>query len=97
MIRNTVICLDDIGVDTAVLRLFTIRVNDSLASLDEKQLGLLSQRGAFAPNEWFHQLLDFDRVAVHAVHTPLLAVAENATRHTVPFSLASLGQVLHQG
>lgn len=101
MTRNTVICLDGIGVDTAVLRLFTIRVNDSLnigalASLDEKQLGLFSQSGAFAPNEWFHQLLDVDSDAVHAVHTPLLAVAENATRHTVPFSLGSVGQVLHQ-
>lgn len=102
MIRNTVICSDGIGVHTAVLRLVTIRVNASLligalASLDEKQLGFSSQRVAFAPNERFHQLLDVDSAAVHAEHTPLLAVAENATRHTVPFSLASVGQFLHQG
>lgn len=102
MIRNTVICSEGIGVHAAVLRLVTIRVNDSLligalASLDEKQLGFFSQRAAFAPNERFHQLPDVDSVAVHAVHTPLLAVAENATRHTVPFLLASVGQFLHQG
>lgn len=80
----------------------TVQVNATLlvfplAGLDEKQFGFSSQRGAIISTERFHQQLDADTVAIYTIHTTLLAVAENATHHTVPFWQDSAGQVLHQG
>lgn len=102
MRRNTVVRLDSIGVNTAVSRLASIRVDDillsaTLARLDEKNFRFSSQRGAVDPRERLHQHADFDSAAIYTIHAPLQAVAENATHHTVPVSLACFGQFLNQG
>lgn len=102
MRRNTFFRLDSIGVSKVVSRLATIRADetllfDALAGLDEKKFGFSGQSGAVGPRERLHQHLDFDRMAIYTIHAPLLAMAENATHHTVPFSPASFGQVLDQG
>lgn len=99
---NTFFRLDSIGVNTAVSRLASICVDDillfaALAGLDEKDFRFSSQRGAVDPSERLHQIPDVDSVAIYTIHAPLQAVAENATHHTVPASLACFGQFLNQG
>lgn len=98
---DAVLDLDCVVSYTAVFSLVTVHADGALsplalAGLDEEQFGFSSHGGACCSNERFHQQVDADSVAVHAVHTPLQAVAENATHHAVPVGLASARQLLHQ-
>lgn len=102
MRRNAVFCLNSVCFYTTVFRPVPVWVGKALiivalAGLDEKQFGFSSHREAFCSNKRFHQHPDVDGVAVHAIHAPLAAMAENTTHHAVPLSLASAGQFLHQG
>lgn len=98
---DAVIQLDSICVQTTVFSPVALRVDDALmflalAGLDEKQFGFSGHDGAICSKERFHQPPDADSVSVHAMHTPLQAVAENTTHQAVPSLLASARQFLHQ-
>lgn len=69
----------------------------ALAGLDEEQLGFFCQRRAIKSVERCHQILNSDGASVHAVHTSLLAVAQNATHQAARLTVVSAAELPHQG
>ncbi|KAK5890322.1 hypothetical protein CesoFtcFv8_013851 [Champsocephalus esox] len=68
---------------TVSLNVNSLLLTVALAGLDEEELGFPCQRGAMGSIDTFHQSLDLDRLTVHTVNTPLLAVAEDAANQII--------------